>query len=48
MESNKNAAYHNNPKYWGIPWANSVDPDQKQQNTASDQVLQFAILAAIA
>ena len=32
--------YGNNPKYWDRQtWANSVDPDQMQQNTVSDQGL---------
>ena len=34
------ASYRNNPKYWDRQtWANSVDPDQMQQNGVSDQGL---------
>ena len=32
--------YHNKPKYWDRQaWANSVDPDQMQQNGVLDQGL---------
>ena len=40
LHKNKFYEYRNNPKYWDRQvWANSLDPDQTPQNTASDLCL---------